>query len=193
MVLKVNNPPSQRPRTSAKAYQSRERMARWITREYERRPTIGYNEMIEACAERFAVGAVTAQRAHARAKEMFADEMKQLDLSWVVHEYKRIYEIAVASGQLGQARKILDSLSINAGVAMPRSATLHVTGPVTADQIAHVNILKMTPAQARNRELELQAMEDGESDDDLGLGDSPPIDIDTGEPSALAIVPRVER
>lgn len=151
-----------------------ERRASWIVMEWRRSPSSTPGEMQRACRERFACGVVAAKRAHSRAIDIRREQFAELDLSWFVDKYNDLYEAARAANNINAARRILDSMAVNTGIAKPRriDATIGVNG-ITPEKIAHVNVLSMTPVQRVNREAELAARES------LDLTDGMPvIDVD---------------
>lgn len=142
---------------SKKVQQQLDQRARWVLKEWERSPTYKYADMIAAIRERFDIGHTMAEVAYARARELFTASTQDLDMTRLIAEYFKIYELAVDDKKWNAACRILNSLALNTGLAASRKHDVTVGGSITVNQIAHVSSLQLTPIQRTHREAELLA------------------------------------
>lgn len=137
---------------------------RWLAREWNRSPNTyaTYAYRLAAVQKRFGVGVVAAQQAHAHALQLFRERgAESVTLDNIVARMNDLAEHAEAMGKYGDASRVLRDMALITGVAVPRKIehSLNTNTGATVQQLAHVNLLGMTPAQQRNREAELEAKE----------------------------------
>jgi hypothetical protein len=146
---------NERRRVAAK--EMLERRARWMVAEWRTRPTDTPTDIMRDCRERFGCGILAAKKSMTRCLEIRRENFQALDLSFFVDRYNDLYERALSKGNENAARKILDSMAINTGIAKPRQVVAAIAvGQVSPEQLAHVGVLSMTPAQRDNRLRELE-------------------------------------
>lgn len=147
---RLNNP------TNAKVKAQLELRARWIIREWERSPTYSYGEMLAAVRERYQCGEGTAEAAYARARQLLAAAVTEIDLGRIIQLYERIIEDALSNGKHNAATRALNSMALVTGHVKPITQKHeHVHSRTDENRVAHVTILQLTPIERKHRKTEL--------------------------------------
>jgi len=144
-----------RPKTKHKQRQIEQR-AQWVVREWNRSPTYKYAEMIDAICERFQIGESQAGIAYARANEILSEASVTLDANQLLEQGLELFEVARHEGDLRTAYLLWNAITVNFGYAAPRKHDVSVGGAITVHQMAHLNVIAMTPTQREQRARELE-------------------------------------
>lgn len=159
-----------------------EQRARWIVREWTRSPTYSYEEMCEATRERFGIGIGASQIAYARANEIIQGETVNLDAAKLLSMGLDALERVAADGDWLTWTKLWNAITVNFGYATPRKVDVAVGGAITVQQIAHLNVIGMTPTQREQRYRELEAK--GRA----AAGEMPALTETAGDVTGLSVV-----
>jgi hypothetical protein len=156
--------------------------ADWVIEEWKRDPSVMSGAMIDAIRKRFGCGIVAAKRSLSIALARRRAIPAQFDLSTFMLLYMDLYEQAKAKGQTNAARRVLDSMTEKLGIGAAKRLELGI-GIATTEQLGHVAVLQLTPAQRHNRERELALREGtpaGVVIDTAGVESSPEPEPDAG-------------
>jgi hypothetical protein len=159
-----------------------EQRARWIVREWTRSPTYSYDEMCEAARERFAIGIEASRVAYARANEIIQDATLNLDADKLLAMGLDALEQVAAEGDWLTWTKLWNAITQNFGYAAPRKAEVTVGGAITVQQMAHLSVISLTPAQREQRYRELEAKARA------AVGGAPTLAPAAGDVTGLSVV-----
>lgn len=175
----AKRPRIMRGRAVRKTSRKMEARARWIVNEFVRDPTYTYAEMIDAVCERFAIGHSQAEQAYQRAGQLEAEMLGTLSPGKLVGLYFQLLDEARAAGKFNAARAIIDSIFDKTGMSAPNRHEFSMANARTIHQMAHVNVLAMTPQQRAQRKREL-------------VGKRPVLDIAADDLERIAVPARPE-
>lgn len=156
--------------------------AQWLVKHWNRNPTTSYPERIAAIRERFGCGETAAEVAHARAREIIAENTKDLGVPRLVALYERIIEEALSKDKFQAAIRAVHYMGLATGHVAPTRHSVDVkhSGRVDVEHRAHIAALQLTPIERRHREAHLLAKG--------GLIDVDPETLDAVVSNALAEV-----
>lgn len=126
--------------------------ARWIIREWNRHPTLSYDESVDAIRERFLVGYSAGENACARANEMLSE--MTIDQNTVERYHQRLANIVAAAFADKKYHAAIRGVMAQAelGGLLDRAPEVNINNIL---QYQHLQAIAMTPTQRKQRAKQL--------------------------------------